>query len=66
MAGAAAPGLCSCELIGEAAPEEKRSAFYGLKCDCGRGRYDGDMIGDHLPVFLTFKSVIGWGRLTGA
>ncbi|NTY92924.1 hypothetical protein FCH83_07335 [Pseudomonas putida] len=41
----------------KAAPEEKRSAFYGVKRDCGREKHDGGMIGDHLPNYLTLESV---------
>ncbi|AYN16917.1 hypothetical protein CHR29_17925 [Pseudomonas monteilii] len=43
----------------EAAPEEKRSAFYGVMADCGREKHDDGMIGDHAPNYLTFWSVIG-------
>ncbi|MNZ22917.1 hypothetical protein D3C78_400170 [compost metagenome] len=56
LAGASAPRLCSCELIGEAAPEEKRSAFYGVKGDCGSGAHDGSKIGEHSGNNLTFRS----------
>ncbi|QEQ87608.1 hypothetical protein F1602_09830 [Pseudomonas putida] len=40
----------------KAAPEEKRSAFYGVKADCGRAKHDADMIGDPTPNYLTFQS----------
>ncbi|GHS84144.1 hypothetical protein PAGU2196_49780 [Pseudomonas sp. PAGU 2196] len=43
----------------KAAPEEKRSAFYGLKRNWGRGKHDGGMIGVCSLNKLTFKSVFG-------
>jgi len=41
----------------KATPEEKRSAFYGVKRDCGREKHDGGMIGEHSPNYLTLESV---------
>ena len=43
----------------KAAPEEKRSAFYGLKCNWGSGKHDGGMIGVYSLNKLTFKSIFG-------
>ncbi|PYB76240.1 hypothetical protein DMX11_11295 [Pseudomonas sp. LB-090624] len=50
----------------KAAPEEKRSAFYGVMRDWGREKHDGGMIGEHLPDYLTFWSINTVGRVVGA
>ncbi|AFO46375.1 hypothetical protein T1E_0517 [Pseudomonas putida DOT-T1E] len=50
----------------KAAPEEKRSAFYGVMKDSGREKQDGGMIGDHLPGYLTFWSVIVIAGIVGS
>ncbi|MDH4552667.1 hypothetical protein E8E68_22485 [Pseudomonas sp. BN607] len=50
----------------KAAPEEKRSAFYGVMRDWGREKHDGGTIGEHLPGYLTFWSIITVGRGVGA
>ncbi|MFG0273234.1 hypothetical protein QCL51_09155 [Pseudomonas sp. LTR0] len=49
----------------KAAPEEKRSAFYGVMMDSGREKQDVGMIGDHLPDYLTFWSVIAVTGIIG-
>jgi 3-deoxy-D-manno-octulosonate 8-phosphate phosphatase KdsC-like HAD superfamily phosphatase len=49
----------------KAAPEEKRSAFYGVMMDSGREKQDVSMIGDHLPDYLTFWSVIAVRGIIG-
>ncbi|QKK97822.1 hypothetical protein GEV38_18420 [Pseudomonas sp. 13159349] len=43
----------------KAAPEEKRSAFYGVMANWGREKHDGGMIDDHSPGYLTLWSIIG-------
>ncbi|CAI8975661.1 hypothetical protein EMIT047CA2_90206 [Pseudomonas soli] len=40
-----------------AAPEEKRSAFYGQNGHCGRGKHDGRTIAEEGANKLTFKSM---------
>ncbi|TFF38095.1 hypothetical protein E3U47_16735 [Pseudomonas sp. RIT623] len=44
--------------MGNAAPEEKRSAFYGLNRHWGRGKHDGDIIADETANKLTFRSML--------
>ncbi|PJI75173.1 hypothetical protein CSW00_04270 [Pseudomonas asiatica] len=43
----------------KAAPEEKRSAFYGVMANWGREKHDDGMIDDHSPGYLTLWSIIG-------